>query len=412
MQPHTRSQAWKWWICGLLLCASAINYMDRQALASAAVRISAQFHLTQQDYGNLEWSFGWAFALGSMAFGVLVDRVSVRWVYPLVLLLWSGVGFATGFVESYSGLLVCRALLGLFEAGHWPCAVKTTQLMLSPADRSMGNGVLQSGTSIGAILVPQVMRLLLTDDPSSWRGAFQAIGALGLLWVLAWFALVRRSDLKLPPAGVEGADSLGAFWKSVWSRRMVIILIIIALINTSWQTLRAWLPKFMQEGRGYTEAETLNFTSLFYVASDVGCLGAGALTLWLVRRGFTVHRSRSTVFFGCALLSAFSTGVFFLGKGWMLGGCLLIVGAGVLGLFPIYHALTQDISQRHQGKVTGLGSVAAWLFTPPLQAVFGRYIDKTHSFDLGLTIAGWLPMVAAILLLCFWEKKNDPSAQG
>lgn len=412
MQTSTRSQAWKWWICGLLLCASAINYMDRQALASAAVRISAQFHLTQQDYGNLEWAFGWAFALGSMGFGVLVDRVSVRWVYPLVLLLWSGVGFATGFVESYSGLLVCRALLGLFEAGHWPCAVKTTQLMLSPADRSMGNGVLQSGTSIGAILVPQVMRLLLTEDPASWRGAFQGIGALGLLWVIAWFSLVQRSDLTLPPVSAHEASRSVGFWKSVWSRRMALILVIIALINTSWQTLRAWLPKFMQEGRGYTEAETLNFTSLFYVASDVGCLGAGALTLWLVRRGMTVHRSRSTVFFGCALLSAFSTGVFFLRKGWMLGGCLLIVGAGILGLFPIYHALTQDISQRHQGKVTGLGSVAAWLFTPPLQAVFGRYIDKTHSFDLGLTIAGWLPMIAAILLLCFWERKSVTSAQS
>ena len=30
----------------MLLCASAINYMDRQALASASVRITQQFHLT------------------------------------------------------------------------------------------------------------------------------------------------------------------------------------------------------------------------------------------------------------------------------------------------------------------------------------------------------------------------------
>ena len=401
-----RSARWIGWVCGLLLCASAINYMDRQALASAAVRISHQFQLSQQQYGNLEWAFGWSFAIGSLAFGILVDRVSVRWVYPAVLLLWSAVGFATASVETYQGLLICRGLLGLFEAGHWPCAVKTTQLMLSPEHRSMGNGVLQSGTSFGAILIPQLMRVFLTDDPGSWRPAFQAVGALGIVWVIAWFWLVRENDLRLPAPSPQGSRGSDSFWGAIWSRRMAIILVVIALINTAWQTLRAWLPKFLQEGKGYSEAQTLNFTSLFYLASDVGCLGAGALTVWLVRRHWTVHQSRAGVFLGCALLAGFSTGVLFLSKGWMLGGCLLLVGAGALGVFPIYHALTQDISPRHQGKVTGLGSVAAWLFAPPIQALFGRWIDQTRNFDLGIAIAGWLPMVAALVLLLFWERRS------
>jgi MFS family permease len=83
-----RPASWKWWICGLLLLASAINYMDRQTLANAAVRITTQFHLNQEQYGNLEWVFGWAFAAGSVLFGVMADRWSVRWVYPVVLVLW------------------------------------------------------------------------------------------------------------------------------------------------------------------------------------------------------------------------------------------------------------------------------------------------------------------------------------
>ena len=75
-----------------LLLASTINYMDRQTLANAATRISHEFGFKQEQYGNLEFGFGLAFAVGSLLFGFAVDRIRVRWLYPTVLLLWSGVG--------------------------------------------------------------------------------------------------------------------------------------------------------------------------------------------------------------------------------------------------------------------------------------------------------------------------------
>jgi len=127
-----RSVSWRWWVCGLLLFASMINYMDRQTLANVAVRICNEFNLSQEKYGNLEMVFGWAFAVGSLIFGIVADAVSVRWLYPAVLLFWSVTGFATGFVHTYAGLLICRTLLGLFESGHWPCGLKTTQRLLPP----------------------------------------------------------------------------------------------------------------------------------------------------------------------------------------------------------------------------------------------------------------------------------------
>src|SRR6185436_8549035 len=117
----SRGPSWKWVVCGLLLLASAINYMDRQTLANASVRISKEFGLNQTQYGNVEAVFGYAFAAGSLVFGWLADRVSVRWLYAIVLALWSVAGFATGFVKGYDELLMCRIALGFFEAGHWPC---------------------------------------------------------------------------------------------------------------------------------------------------------------------------------------------------------------------------------------------------------------------------------------------------
>jgi ACS family hexuronate transporter-like MFS transporter len=155
------------------------------------------------------------------------------------------------------------------------------------------------------------------------------------------------------------------------------------------------------EGRGYAEKAAFNFNSLYYVATDVGCLSAGALTLWLVRRGLAVHRSRLLVFFGCAALTALSVSVFVLPKGWPLLAMLLVVGAGALGVFPVYHALTQELSPFHQGKVTGIAGVAAWALSP-VQTIFGRHIDRTGSFDLGLAIAGCLPLVAFLALWLFW----------
>ena len=409
--PSRRGPSWKWWICGLLLFASTINYMDRQTLANAAVRITSQFHLTQEQYGTLELVFGWAFAVGSMSFGILVDRMSVRWLYPVVLLLWSSVGFATGLVHSYEGLLGCRALLGLFEGGHWPCAIKTTQRLLASRDRSFGNSVLQSGTSIGAIVTPLVMRVMLTDELDSWRYPFQLVGAIGLVWIVLWLVMVRGDDLKnvVPPEQGptrEAAGSAPTIWQLIFSRRMLVLFFVVAAINTCWQTLRAWLPKFLQEGRGYSESHALYFNSLFYVATDIGCIGAGALTVWLVKRGSSVERSRRLVFGGCAVGCALTLLLPSLPRGWILLAVLLVVGAAALGLFPIYHALTQDISNVHQGKVTGITGVAAWALAPPAQKFFGRLIDRTGSFDLGLAIVGCTPLLAFIALCLFW--RSDP----
>lgn len=412
MSKPPRSASWRWWICGLLLCASAINYMDRQTLANAATRISRQFALSQEQYGNLEFGFGWAFAIGSLLFGIIVDKYAVRWVYPAVLVLWSAVGFATGLVKSYEELLVCRTLLGLFEAGHWPCAIKTTQRLLTPRDRSMGNGLLQSGTSIGAVITPLIMRAMMTDELSSWRWPFMAVGGAGLLWVIAWFVLVRPGDLSAMPASSGNAlehdpSPSGGVWQVLFTRRMLVVLTVVALINTGWQTVRAWLPKFLQEGRGYGEAQALYFNSAFYVATDIGVIGAGALTLWLGRRGCSVNQSRIYVFGACALVSALTIFIPVLPASWLLLGLLLAVGAGLLGVFPIYHAFSQDLSTRHQGKVTGVAGIAAWAFAPPAQKFFGRLVDTTRSFDAGFVIAGLLPIIALVALWLFWGRQTN-----
>lgn len=407
-EPQTsrpRSSAWKWWVCGILLLATTINYMDRQTLSVVSVRITNEFQLNNEQYGQLETAFSLAFALGASLFGFIADRVSVRWLYPVVLALWSLMGFMTGVVETFYSLLFCRMLLGLFESGHWPCALTTTARLLEKKDRTLGNSILQSGTSIGAILTPLVMAVILTDEPGSWRPAFQIIGGAGLVWIFLWLGTVRKGDLeaanKLDESPQAGAPALS---RSDFIRRFVVLLVVVACINICWHIFRAWLPKFLQEGRGYTEKEALYFNSAYFLATDVGCIAAGVASVWLHRRGFSVHLARTSVYGLCAVITSLSTLLLFLPKGWPLLATLLAIGFGALGLFPSFYSFTQELSTRHQGKITGTLGTFAWAVTAPLHMILGRFKDVTGSYDWGLVLAGWMPLLGLAALAFFWGR--------
>jgi ACS family hexuronate transporter-like MFS transporter len=385
-------------IAGLLLAASAINYMDRQTLANVSKRVMEEFALKNEQYGRLEEWFGYAFAAGSLLFGVLADRMSVRWLYPAALLAWSLVGFATGYARDYDQLLFCRTALGFFEAAHWPCALKTTQLLISTKGRALGNGILQSGTSIGSILTPVVMWWIMVRQGQSWRLGFQLVGLVGIAWIFAWIAATRDEDFRVTPdSGASGGgDRPTATSDTI--RRWAAVLVVVVVINTVWQILRAWIPLILQKEHHYSETWTLWFTALWFGVSDIGCLASGALAWWLAVKGWSVKWSRVATFAICCLLCLGLVAVPWLGSGAVLLAVLLVAGAGALGLFPIYYSFTQDISRHHQGLVTGVASFFAWVASARFQKLFGWLADETQSYSTGISAVG----AATILALVAW----------
>ena len=408
--PAIRSQSWKWYVCGLLLLATTINYMDRVTLSNASVRVTQEFGLNEEQYGNLELAFGWAFAAGSLVFGFLADRFRVYWLYPCVLAGWSLMGMISGWTENYQQLLICRTLLGFFEAGHWPCALKTTFALLNEKDRTMGNSVLQSGASIGAIITPQVMKMLLTDELGSWRSAFVVVGAVGLGWVILWFLMMRKRDLDIAPAQVSDMQQT-PLGQILVSRSFWALALLITGTQTVWHIYRVWLMKFLQTGRGYEEATALDFQSAYFIATDVGCFAAGFVALWLVRkRGLNPHDSRRRVYAGACVLTSLSVTLPWLGQGWLLLGTLLIIGAGALALFPCYYSFVQELSSNHVGRLTGLLSMWVWAVTSPMHKFFGWLADTTKSYDEGMVIAGLAPWLGVIAMKFLWDRKEAPAA--
>jgi len=443
MEPTTRPPAWKWAICGLLFLATMMMYMDRQTLAESISRIMAELHLDETHYGQMEKGFGLAFALGAIVLGMIADRVSVRWLYPAVLTGWSLAGVATAYGDSigetlvrlcpwlldaeqsaspeyvssrtaFVGMYACRIVLGFFEAGHWPCALITTQRILSARDRTFGNGLLQSGASVGAVLTPIVIYFVVTDAIGSWRLAFQSIGFIGLFWIVPWLLLVRDKDLQRPPQPApipppaEGTHELAATGGNSAAtiatiRRFLVLLAIVIPINLTWQFFRAWMPLIL-ERRDYTAEFIPWFRAAFFLVADVGCIAAGMLSKHLAQhRGWTPHAARSLAFVVCAGLTTASMFAGSLPKGWLLLTSFLVIGFGSLGLFPPYYSLTQEISKRNQGLVTGTLGCITWIASSFMQEWVGNTVKATGSYGLALFFAGMVPLVGCVALL-FWGR--------
>jgi ACS family hexuronate transporter-like MFS transporter len=404
--PHSaRGPNWKWWITGLLLLATTINYMDRMALANAAVRVKRELGIDDQHYGNLELAFGWAFAAGSLTFGFLADRCRVYFLYPAVLFCWSLMGVASGATQGYTALLVCRTLLGFFEAGHWPCALKTTYALLHERDRTMGNSVLQSGASIGAIITPQIMKFLVTPQEGSWRLAFVAVGAAGALWVILWIVCLRPRDLS-PRLAANALEDTAPDLKTILSdRRFWALALLVMGMQAAWHIPRVWLMMLLQTGRGYAETTALNFSSAYYIATDLGCLLSGAASMWLIRRrAATPHDARRTVYMGACVLTSCSVLLPSLGHGWVFLGTLLIMGAGALALFPCYYSFTQEISPTHVGRITGLLGLWVWAITSPMHSLAGWIADHTKNYDSIFVAAGLAPWLGVLAMKLLWSR--------
>jgi MFS transporter, ACS family, hexuronate transporter len=410
--PSERSPRWSQWICLILLAATFLNYANRFAFTQNAVRIQEAFQTNEAGYGLLAGQFGLGFALGGLVFGILADCISVRLLYPLVVIVWSLAGLSAGLVTDLWGLGVSQFLLGLFEAGHWPCALRTTQRVFKPDQRTWGNSLLQSGAALGAVATPLLILALNQWNPDEWRLAFFIVGGLGVPWAVAWLVTMRDSDLRRPviqtdesSAGPGRDQELQEvpFYRLYLSRRWWLLLVVVICINTLWHYVRVWMPVLLEKDHGYSNSFVQSFTSVYYLATFFGSLGSGWLTAHLAARGWNVHRSRLTTFLLFALLASLSIPAAFLPAGPWLLGLLLLVAFGSLGLFPIYYSLNQELSAKNQGKVGGTLGFATWSVLAVVHPLIGGWVDADPTIRPWLFAAvGLGPLIAFAALLLFW----------
>jgi ACS family hexuronate transporter-like MFS transporter len=184
----------------------------------------------------------------------------------------------------------------------------------------------------------------------------------------------------------------------------IVLAIVVTCLGLSWQFIRAWLPKYLKEFHGYAPENSAWAVALYYIAADLGCLLAGYLVKRMAGRGRGVHGARVLVYACWAGLTALAVLVPFVGPApWVLVPILMLVGAGILGLHPVYYALAQELPAKHMGLLSGILAAMTWFAVGQLQGAIGAHIRATGDYTPGFIVAGLAPLAGLAALLLFWK---------
>lgn len=292
----------RWTIAGLLFLSVVINYIDRQCLSVLAPVIKKELGLSATGYANVLNAFQFAYTVMYVGSGYLVDRWGSRVSLTVFMGWWSVANALHAFANSALSLGVFRFLLGLGEPGNFMAGFRVISECYEKQHRAFVNGLLNAGSSIGAMIAPILVTMLY--ERFQWRGAFLVCGLLGLVWIIPWWIYYR--PLLPVPETAQAADE-----PPVWRRYFAFqqswgLLLSRFLSDPVWWFYLFWLPTYLVEARGFTLKEMALVTWMPYLAADLGAMFGGWLSGALIARGWDTLRARRMVMWPAAAVMPLS----------------------------------------------------------------------------------------------------------
>ncbi|HEE1306836.1 MFS transporter [Klebsiella pneumoniae] len=116
----------RYWIVVMLFIVTSFNYGDRATLSIAGSEMARDIGLDPVGMGYVFSAFSWAYVIGQIPGGWLLDRFGSKRVYFWSIFIWSMFTLLQGFVDIFSGfgiivaLFTLRFLVGLAESPSFP----------------------------------------------------------------------------------------------------------------------------------------------------------------------------------------------------------------------------------------------------------------------------------------------------
>jgi ACS family glucarate transporter-like MFS transporter len=403
----------------ILLCSlTTLTYMDRICISIVGVRIKAELHLSNEQFGWVLAAFALAYALFEIPSGMLGDRIGPKKVFIRIVLWWSLFTALTGLVNGLVMLLIVRFLFGVGESGTYPNSILVASRWFPLKETGKMLSWIGIGSQIGAALAPLIIVPIAVAH--GWRAPFFVIGAIGLVWVAVcyrWFRDFPTQMKHMPETEKEMIESSCRHnsqqhlvpWKLI-IKNSTLWPLMLMYFCCQWANyfFIAWMPVYLQEGRGFSENAMKQITSALFIVGIGGFIAGGAAGDWLLKhKGLKMSRRLTGMLgLGCCGLLLFVAAI---STNNILMVCSLI-GANFSFSFGVMvsYAVCADIGRNNAGTVTGAMNFFGQMGAFFLAVIFGRIVQVTHHFDYPVYVVAVVLIIGCLLWLAINPEKTLP----
>jgi ACS family glucarate transporter-like MFS transporter len=416
----------RWLIVTMLFVLTCINYADRATLAIAGPVISKQLGLDAAQMGFVFSAFGWAYVIGQLPGGWLLDRYGSKSVYAFSIFFWSLFTVLQGFVGFVAGgaavvvLFSLRFLVGLAESPSFPGNSRIVAAWFPGHERGTAAAIFNSAQYFATVIFAPLMGWITYSF--GWPWVFGVMGGLGVVMTGVWLktvyapkdhpmanraevdyiagggGLVNMDQGRQRAATLDG-PKLDYIRQLFSSRMMVGIFVAQYCINALTYFFITWFPVYLVQARGMSILKAGFVASLPAICGFIGGVLGGIFSDFMLRRGYSLSAARKTPIVAGMLLSMVMVGCNYADLQWAVVVLMALSffgkGIGALGWAVLSDTAPKEITGLAGGVFNMCGNLSS--ITTPI--VIGYIVQFSGSFNGALVFISANALVAALSYL-------------
>lgn len=320
-----------------------------------------------------------SYALMQFPAGVLVDRLGERTLLTVSLVAAAASLALLGVTPLFGGFVAGCVLFGLGTGLYGPARGTVISNAFS-TNAGVAFGVVLAAGSVGSAVLPLVAGRLV--GAAGWQ---TLLGATAVPFLLAGAFVYRVVPASADGAGTARTTPLGAtVGRNLRRREVAAPVVAVALMLFVFQGLTAFLPVYLIEAKGLSQATAAAlFAALFASAAVCQLLAGRAADRFGAR----------PVLIAVAGLSVLTVGALPFVAGLLPLAALMAALGARMAVAPVTNSYVIDaLPAAVQGTVWGLLRTLLFLFAAAGSTVVGRFAD------LGLFDVAWVALAGVTVV--------------